>query len=260
MTVRYSKVNGTGFRTILVYDTVSQDPVILTPTYPGMKLITGYVEPGSVTEIETMDGDIYDAEVDARGFFKLLLDDNIYDDSIILRSIDIAGNEKEIELEIPSRAREAQVDQPACTIGEMIQNEETSMVDMVATRIDLEKLDEGPITVPVLVANYFHVGDLIITKDANGALTFDVSILEENHKDGAEILLKVSETKPSAGAMDSAEDGISPDEDYTPAEGASSVWVMFMYDHSCLTWAASTKPTAFSSQMMPSTIKSIRYD
>lgn len=225
--VNYADASGGGYKTVLIYDDVCQEAKPLTPAYPGMTVMTGYAEAGSKVSATWGSEGKADAIVTGNGFFVIVFPEAIFDPEITLTVTDIAGNASTQTIEVPGRSRDVNMVVNAYPVGTPIQDD-TSMVQFVATSVDLEKLAEGPIEIPILAANYFEVGTMTVTLGEDGTVTFEPAIGDGFGADG-KAYFNVYDAEPAADALSDENRGAGLDiaAGYKPAEGAKSFWFVY---------------------------------
>lgn len=225
--VNYADASGGGYKTVLIYDDVCQEAKPLTPAYPGMTVMTGYAEAGSKVSATWGSEGKADAIVTGNGFFVIVFPEAIFDPEITLTVTDIAGNASTQTIEVPGRSRDVNMVVNAYPVGTPIQDD-TSMVQFVATSVDLEKLAEGPIEIPILAANYFEVGTMTVALGEDGTVTFEPAIGDGFGADG-KAYFNVYDAEPAADALSDENRGAGLDiaAGYKPAEGAKSFWFVY---------------------------------
>ncbi len=112
---------------------------------------------------------------------------------------------------------------PAYPVGTPIQDR-IGMAQFPATYISLAQLAEnGTITLPILQANYFVVGELTVTLE-DGHVTFSHTIDEDKAAEG-EVFFLVSAQAPGADALKGST--MDAAQGYTPAEGDAGFWLVY---------------------------------
>ena len=233
LTITYSDIGGGGYRTRLLYDDEAQSAVLLSPLYPGMRFLGGYTEVGSTVKVTWSNGE-QTVKPNLYGVFTVVFEEGIFDSEITLTVEDNAGNISTMTLAIPERVRDVEnMNGKASPVGTVIHND-LGMGQFVATKITLKDLQNGPIELPLLLANYFQVGTITVSLGEDGKVSFEPLVYFENQVEGAQEYFRAFRTVPGSDALDEGKrgEGMNISEGYTPAKGDTSFWFVYEVDAS----------------------------
>ena len=192
-----------------------------------MKVLIGYTEPGSIVTVTWSNGS-QEVEVNPWGFFVIVFDEGIYDPEITLDIEDLAGNEYSVDIPVPGRETDANTTVNAYPLGAMIQDE-IGMVKFVATPVSMEELEKGDIELPILACNYFKVGTMTISRNAEGKITFTPVMDPAFAAENAGVYFNIYAEQPAADALDPENrgEGLNIADGYTPDENVKDFWFVY---------------------------------
>ena len=166
--ISYQDIDGTPFSRTIMFDDYCDTPVITSPVYEDMRVLTGKVEPNSVVYV-IYDGEKIKGKVSPSGYFEVEMPMLFAGDTFELHCVDIAYNRSSITVEIPQLD---EVETQAYPMGRLMADEENNTWYM-GTRINAA--ENTQFTVPVLAGGSFEIGSCTFTVE-NGKAKADFTI------------------------------------------------------------------------------------
>ncbi|MGN0996866.1 MAG: hypothetical protein ACI4PG_08140 [Candidatus Ventricola sp.] len=165
-TIEYVDINGNGYTQTVLFDSHCFRPIITSPVFEEMTVLTGIAEINSSVWVQYQ-GAAYKGVVRENGYFEVEMPMLFAGDTFEIHSMDIAKNRVSYTVDIPALDRVQAIAYP---MGDMVSNDKGEWY--IQTEIDLDNFQ--PITVPVLAGNSFVIGSCTYTME-NGELvqTFD---------------------------------------------------------------------------------------
>lgn len=226
LVVNYATASGST-KARFIYDNESVYRLV-SPVYSGMKFLAGFAEVGSDVVIVYTDAEGNEveqsAETDAFGYFSFILDEGIESD-FTLYATDIAQNEKYDDYAMPLYDDDVEWTGKVYPLGALIMDDQ--MVRFAATPVDLSTLAGAPVDLPLLLGNYFKVGNMHIEL-VDGKVTF---LTEMN--DGFEagnVYFKVFNTQPAEDALDNRAASDDINAGYAVGAEDSVLWIIYEAD------------------------------
>jgi len=174
--IRYEDIDGAPFVCELLFDDHCDEPIITSPVFEEMMVLTGLAEPHSVVYV-VYQGERYKGTVDNNGYFEVEMPMLFAGDTFEVHCVDIAYNHTSYVVDIPQKDV---VETAAYPMGKLVGSPDEHSWYM-ATEID--PTADAQFTVPVLAGASFEIGTCTY-KVSNGKLTasFDFSIDEDSLK------------------------------------------------------------------------------
>ena len=164
--IEYVDILGPSFMTTLYYDAECEQPIVTSPIFEEMMVLTGITEKHSAVYV-VYQGETYKGTVDRNGYFEVEMPMLFAGDTFELHAVDIAYNHVYKVYDIPAKDM---VEAKAYPMGDMVAREERHDDDrdwFIQTEIDLDNFTE--LTVPILAGNSFEIGTCTYTIE-NGEL------------------------------------------------------------------------------------------